>query len=129
MNRRLVSPLFLASLLVTGAFAASAQTVATSVAVDTTAQAPAAELNADVSLAAEDKPEIDRYCLQHTGSRIVARPDTARRNTSRSAARANLDKNRPCLSSFGRVYSREDIERTGEIDLADALRKLDPSIH
>jgi hypothetical protein len=28
----------------------------------------------------------------------------------------------------GRTYTREDIEHTGAIDVADALQKLDPSI-
>lgn len=127
MNRRLVSPLLLAGLLATGAFAASAQTIATSVTADAdpAAQAQAAELNADFTLAADAEPEIDRNCLQQTGSRIVSRY-----NAKRSARATDKPaKGKRCVAAFGRVYSREDLDRTGEIDIADALRKLDPSIH
>lgn len=49
-------------------------------------------------------------CLQYTGSRI--RPPAGQ-----------------CAPSRGRVYSREDIERTGGVNLNDALRRLDPSLH
>lgn len=49
-------------------------------------------------------------CLQYTGSRI--RPPAGR-----------------CTHPSGRVYSREDIERAGGVDLNDALRRLDPSLH
>lgn len=62
----------------------------------------------------------DRYCVRATGSRIVARD-------SKADKVENFDKR--CFAGNGRVYTREDIERTGEIDIAEALRKLDPSIH
>lgn len=125
MNRRLLSPLLLASLLATAAFAASAQTASTSVGVDASAQAQPAS---DTSTAYRDPkatPEIDRNCLRYTGSRIGTRYTTNR------SARDRADKNaaQRCVSANGRVYSREDIERTGEVDIADALRKLDPAIH
>ena len=65
----------------------------------------------------------DRHCLRDTGSRITAAANArAERNgKAESAAR--------CAPAFGRVYTREDIERTGFVNLADALRVLDPSIH
>lgn len=50
------------------------------------------------------------YCLKYTGSRI--RPPAGQ-----------------CANTRGRVYSREDIERTGDVNLNDALRRLDPSLH
>ena len=59
----------------------------------------------------------DRFCIQQTGSRIVAN-----RNASTQAER------RECVASGGTVYTREEIERTGSTDLADALRRLDPRI-
>lgn len=34
----------------------------------------------------------------------------------------------PECQARGRSYSREEIERTGSIDIADALQRLDPSI-
>ena len=119
MNRRLLSPLLLASLLATGAFAASAQTAATSVGVDATAQVSSDTAAADSNAT----PEIDRHCLRQTGSRIGTRHNTTR------AARERADKTpQRCIAANGRVYSRDDIDRTGEIDIADALRKLDPAI-
>lgn len=59
----------------------------------------------------------ERFCIQETGSRIVAT-----RN-----ARSNEER-KECVAAGGRVYTREDIERTGSTDLADALRRLDPTI-
>jgi hypothetical protein len=47
-------------------------------------------------------------CLTQTGSRLAA---------------DNAD-----CSAFGRSYSREDIDRTGSVTAAEALRLLDPSI-
>lgn len=121
MNRRLVSPLLLASLLAGAAFAASAQ----SVTVSADAKTQATDVDAAATFDASAKPHIDRYCLRHTGSRIVARDNTLRYRSARDADR----RGQRCIAGNGRVYSREDIERTGEIDIADALRKLDPSIH
>jgi len=62
--------------------------------------------------------EVDRFCLKETGSRI---PVASRVSSNREGRR--------CTGANGRVYTREEIERTGEVDLADALRRLDPSIH
>ncbi|MGY0561653.1 hypothetical protein ACW7G2_13145 [Luteimonas sp. A277] len=59
----------------------------------------------------------DRFCIQQTGSRIIAN-----RNARSQAER------KECVASGGRVYTREDIERTGSTDLMDALRRLDPAI-
>lgn len=55
----------------------------------------------------------DGNCLTRTGSRVVRDEGTGRK----------------CANAPGRVYSREEIVRTGRIDLADALRALDPAIH
>ncbi len=65
---------------------------------------------------AAKKPD-DRFCIQETGSRIVAS-----RNKSKKA-------DKDCVAASGRVYTREDIERTGSADIRDALRRLDPSIN
>jgi hypothetical protein len=63
------------------------------------------------------KPDAnDRYCLRHTGTRIAMRTDRRKPRACTNAA-------------FGRGYSREDLDRTGEIDIAAALRKLDPAIY
>ncbi len=49
-------------------------------------------------------------CIKETGSRI-----------KRSAQQ-------PCISAPGQVITRDDISRTGEINTADALRKLAPAV-
>lgn len=59
-----------------------------------------------------DRPRIDPHCLQHTGTRI----------------QPSKTKQGRCALGPGRVYTSDDINRTGETSVADALRKLDPSI-
>ena len=63
--------------------------------------------------AQEKVKPIDHFCLQNTGSLISARRATAGRR----------------CAGIGRSYSQEDLRRTGEIDVADALRRLDSSIY
>ncbi|RMH93570.1 hypothetical protein EBB59_04835 [Lysobacter pythonis] len=88
------------------------------------APADTADTARDGSRAAESRAGgwDDPRCLRHTGSRITAarqqRPRTA--DTRRDSA--------PCAPVAGRVHTREEIDRTGAIDLADALRRLDPAI-
>jgi len=121
MNRRIVPPLLLASLFAC-AFAVSAQTVTTAVAVDDgggQAQ-PAGDATADPAAT----PRVNRDCLRQTGSRIVARD-----YVPRSAHERNDRLSQRCVAASGRVYSREDIERTGQVDIADALRMLDPAVY
>lgn len=57
----------------------------------------------------------DRNCLRDTGSRIPVRDDDRRGR-------------RDCKPGVGRVYDREDLMRTGETDIGEALERLDPSI-
>jgi hypothetical protein len=64
---------------------------------------------ADQALAAKNTATASQHtCIRDTGSRI--RP-----------------KEGECLGP-GRSYSRDDLDRTGSFDAADALRKLDPAI-
>lgn len=108
-------PLIVAALSALLPLAAFAETPpqASAAALDATPAAPSAE-PAVVAPAKLVKPSVaDRRCLRETGSRIPAR-----RGLRRDA----------CLPGNGRSYSREDLERTGEVDIADALRRLDPSI-
>lgn len=110
-----------AGVLSLAAFAASAQTVS-AVALNTAAQA---QVSVDATRAATDETPLtpaeaqlaaqrdaDRNCLRYTGTRIIQRDKPARR----------------CIAQHGRVYTREDLYRTGEVDIAQALRRLDPSI-
>ena len=93
--------------------AASAQSAGVSVAVE----AGNKSAQRDVS---------DRFCLRQTGTRINrARVTTADANPD-TTTKAN--RRRDCGMGPGRAYTREDIDITGRVDLADALRALDPSI-
>ena len=96
----------------------------------TAALAALAFAAAPVAVHAQDEPEEanrsrakdarkadDRVCIEQTGSRITA----ARNARSRG-------EQKDCAAAGGRVYTREEIERSGSADLRDALRKLDPSI-
>jgi len=57
----------------------------------------------------ESQPAGD--CLTETGSRIKRSPE------------------QPCISAPGQVLSREDLDRTGAVNTADAVRKLVPQAH
>lgn len=105
--------ILLAVLLTALAGAAAAQTVTV------TKETGEAE-TLQTSEAETDKPrELSRTCLRGTGSRI----------TLAQNARAEKDgKPQRCAPAFGRVYTREDLDRTGQNDIYDALRMLDPSI-
>lgn len=105
--------LLLASALLAFASVASAQSVTI---VD---EEPEQAMDTTTTETAEgpDGEFADRLCLKQTGSRIVE----ARNLRSRDA-------NKKCIDGNGRVYTRADINQTGEVDLADALRRLDPSI-
>lgn len=107
-------------------------------AVAFTAMAQAAEPQATpaadtaVTAQADDAkrpPASDAYCLRHTGTRITSRAaDKAADKAGANAATAR--KSRTCNNgAIGRAYTRDDLDRTGETDLADALRRLDPAIH
>ena len=112
--------------LVTGLFvlglgSASAQAVS----VDAQAQADtvvAPPANVDAQVAANAQASVDGRkdanrssvgCVKETGTNIRPRdPKTGKAL---------------CIGP-GRSYSREQIDRTGQTDLADALRRLDPSV-
>ena len=93
--------------------AASAQTAAPAQPTDPQTTAPT-EASAKEDKADAKKDELaDRNCLQYTGSRLI-RADS---------------KGRKCANATGRSYSKEDIDRTGALDLRDAIRRLDPAVH
>ncbi|TDK25069.1 hypothetical protein E2F46_07845 [Luteimonas aestuarii] len=91
--------------------------LAFTVAVPATALAQDEELEETGGATAKRGKPDDRFCIRETGSRVVA---TRNRNK-----RADDE----CVNTSGRVYTREDIERTGSVDIRDALRRLDPSIN
>ena len=107
MTRTIRIHWLVAGLLAATAFSAGAQTATISAGVET---------KPDRARAAQQKDELrEHHCLRHTGSMIRARD------------RAGVGKR--CIPASGRVWTREDLDRTGRIDVADALRTLDPSIH
>jgi hypothetical protein len=65
----------------------------------------------------EAEKSADAFCLRETGSHL------------RAITKSHNERAVECAGAPGRSYSREDIERTGSISTADALRRLDPSIH
>ena len=111
--------LLTACLLGAIAFAAGAQD-APPAEVDARAEVQAQfESDEQAAEATEDKraradAEVERDCLRHTGTHITTR---------------TLDETgKDCVTANGRVYSREEIQRTGQTNIADALRMLDTSV-
>lgn len=76
----------------------------------TEAAPPAADAPAPDT--AEPQRLSEANCVRETGSRITKRDGKPR-----------------CTGQPGRAYTREDIERTGHLNLSDALRTLDPAVH
>ncbi len=115
--------ILIASLLSTLAFAASAQGQVT---VSATADTPSTNANAQVANASP-------FCLRETGSLIVASQNAKAERRARAAAKGNETTGyvAPQLrcSEIGRSYTQEDIRRTGALNLADALRQLDPTVN
>lgn len=107
MNKLLV-------LLLAGGFASAA--FAQTADVEQTLEPGAAAIGAESS----DADVNDRNCLRSTGSLITASANAKAERKGRKADR--------CANAFGRSYDRDDIERTGASDVAQALRMLDPSI-
>lgn len=109
--------LLLTSLLAGVAFAASAQSVGTT--VQPTVQD---DIQSDVAT----RDVRDHNCLSETGSLVT----TAQNQRAMRKARKNGDATVELkCASYGRAYTQDDIRRSGAIDLSDALRTLDPAAH
>lgn len=111
--RNIVCIAALAAALGTGA--ASAQTVQAQAdarveAAQTDAQA-GAQAGVQADPVAAQAARNDPRCLTQTGSRIQA-----------------SSRGKPACAGYGRSYDRKDLERTGETDVGQALRKLDPRL-
>ena len=109
--------LLLASLLAGFAFAASAQSVGTT--VEPTVQD---DLHSDIAT----RDVRDHKCLRETGSLIATAQNQRTLRQARRAGDATVEVK---CSAYGRAFTQDDIRRTGAIDLSQALRQLDPSIH
>ncbi len=95
-----------------------AQPVDPHAAPDTVAAEQAADTASDLPTVADDG-EVDRRCLKYTGSRTTADA------TPQTKERRSVHERRRCAMATGTVYTKEDLDRTGEVDVADALRRLD----
>lgn len=114
MNRLLMIP----AVLCLASFGIHAQTLSGAA---TTAQA-----DTQAASATRDQDDVGdggrrRDCVSDTGSRITASANAR----ARRAGKPGTD----CVAAPGSSYSRSDLRSTGETDIADSLRKLDPSIH
>lgn len=110
MNR-----LSLMLLLAAGLMAATAQAQTTAEQAPTTPPstqdaAKATEAGTPVT-EADKKPLSEANCIRETGSRITKRSGKS-----------------PCTGQPGRAYTKDDLDRTGHTNLADALRALDPAV-
>lgn len=102
-----MNKILIAALLTLSAGAAMAQSVSVAVSAGKGAAV----------VSAADQKDADAFCLRQTGSHLRS-----------VTPKAHGDRAVECASEPGRVYTREDIDRTGAISTADALRRLDPSI-
>lgn len=91
----------LIALLLAGGVAAAGEPAAPAASTDTPEKPVAIE---------GTRPARAKACEQSSGSRIRSTPATG------------------CRTSAGllRTYTQEDIQRTGETDINEALRKIDP---
>ena len=117
--------LLLAGLLAGVAFAASAQSAGTTAPSTTVGKAVEPTSPNDVHSEGVARDLRDHTCLRETGSLITT---TQNQRTLRTAQRQGQPTVEMKCANFGRAYTQEDIRNTGAIDLADALRRLDPSV-
>jgi hypothetical protein len=95
--------------------AASAQTAT----VEATAQARTPDMVVSGQAGQDDRDVRSRTCIRSTGSRIVA---------ARNERAEKEGKPQRCVAAAGKVYTRRDLDSTGHVDIADALRTLDTSM-
>jgi hypothetical protein len=107
--------LLLTSLLAGFAFAASAQSVG--VTVQPTVQD---DLRSDVGT----RDVRDHHCLRETGSLITTSQNQRALRRARAQKEPTVEVK---CADYGRAYTQDDIRRTGAVNMADALRQLDPS--
>jgi len=101
--------------------AGQTETARTEPAAPADARAASDRATAATAAAATDATDAaaSKTCLRSTGSRIV---------DARNLRAQREGKPQQCTNAAGRVYTREDLDRSGYVDIADALRALDTSI-
>lgn len=88
-----------------------------------------AVLLAPAALAAEEaqKPAVEKAAVEKTASEKPAKPDAkeCEMNTGSRIRPQKADGCKPVKQPY-RTYTQEELQRTGSIDLGEALRQLDP---
>ena len=109
--------LLLTTLLAGCAFAASAQGVGV-----TTQPTVQDDLKTDIAT----RDVRDHHCLRETGSLITTAQNQRAVRRARAQKEATVEVK---CADYGRAYTQDEIRRTGAINLADAIRQLDPAAH
>ena len=102
--------ILIAALLAMGVSSAVVQSATASAADDK------ARVDATAAEQSAAEKSADSFCLRQTGSHL------------RAITKSRGEHAVSCASAPGRVYTREDLERTGASTTAEALRLVDPSI-
>ena len=104
------------------ASASLALLIAANASAQTAPAEPAAQTQPDMLVNGETEQDNrairSRTCLRSTGSLIVA---------ARNQRAEKDGKGQRCVAAAGRVYTQRDLDSTGHLDIADALRTLDTS--
>jgi hypothetical protein len=113
--------LLLASLLAGASFAAMAQPQSVGTTTEPVVQD---EIQSEIPT----RDVRDHSCLRETGSLVATAQN---QHTLRDARRRNDINARVEVkcAGYGNAYTQQDLRRTGAVDLSQALRQLDPSIH
>ena len=116
--------LLLAGLLAGLSFAAAAQSQPPAPSIGTATQ-PVVQDELQSEIPTRDVR--DHSCLRETGSLIATAQN---QHTLREARRSNPNGSVEVkCAAYGNAYTQQDIRSTGALDLSQALRQLDPSIH
>lgn len=119
MKTLLLSSLFALSLIPGIAAAQSSPTPAGAVPMGGERPALIATPDAPAATSARNADAIDHLCLRETGTLIRPRAERASAKAARERCPSHV---------YGRVWTQDDLRSTGQIDIAQALRMLDPSI-
>lgn len=116
MNIQRLLPAALAAALSATAFTAVSQPV------DPAAPPVAEDAATERQVALEEDRNVDRNCLEETGSRVTADSQPATRKDHSEQA------GHDCAIGNGTVYTRGDIDSTGRTTVKEALQALDPRV-
>src|SRR5262245_47032935 len=98
-----------------------------------TASAQSATVDARANVSASAIDSVDAQAKVQTQAQAGAKPTaTERRNdpncVTQTGTHLKSRQRNGCVAN-GRSYSRDDLDRTGQTDVGEALRRLDPRLH